>query len=140
MWRWHANLANGSILKALGYFSTAIGMSRSEFATLRVEKMGALAQDFVNDSVKSINPKTGKPHSPGIIDNELGVTMSRSKWNRKKFERKIKVANINATPTLDDELAPSQQDLHRLSYADTMNLRTRVSIALIAFSGCRLEV
>jgi integrase len=60
--------------------------------------------------------------------------------NKKPIQRKIKISNARKTPTLSDERVPTQDELNRVLYADTTPLRTRASIALMAFAGVRPEV
>ncbi|MCL4518182.1 MAG: site-specific integrase, partial [Thaumarchaeota archaeon] len=65
---------------------------------------------------------------------------SWAEWNEKKITRRIRIANEGETPTIRDEVSPTREELSKLLYAPTTNSRTRVSIALIAFTGCRPEV
>jgi hypothetical protein len=144
--RWHRNLANGSVLyaimclKAIGRFSTKIGSSPKEYAALPVEKMEDIAQDYINHLQSKLNPRTKRNYAPGYIENNLDAIRNWSAWNRKKFLRAIRIPYTDSTPTLDNEIIPTPLELRRVMYADTTNLRTRVSIAIMAFSGCRPQV
>jgi hypothetical protein len=79
-------------------------------------------------------------YSPGYIQSLLKMVRSWAEWNRKPLQRKIKVSNPNRRPTLIDERSPTQDELKKVLYADTTPLRTRACVALVAFSGVRLEV
>ncbi len=144
--RWHRNLANGSILyaimclKALGRFSRRIGLSPAQYVALPLEKMEDLAQDYINDLQTAKNPRSGKPYAPSYVENNLDAIRNWAAWNRKKFLRKIKIPYADSTPTLDNEIVPTPSEVRRVLYSDTTSLRTRVSIAIMAFSGCRPQV
>jgi hypothetical protein len=86
--------------------------------------MEDLAQDFV-DKLESSKNLAGKPISPAYVENCLTATRSWAEWNRKPIERKIKIANPNSTPTLEDERSPTQDELKRVLYPDSTPLRTR---------------
>ena len=70
----------------------------------------------------------------------MKVIKSWAYWNRKRFQRKINISNPNRRPTLEEERIPTPQELARVLYADSTPIRTRVSIAIMAFSGARPEV
>ncbi|MGH2638600.1 MAG: hypothetical protein ACRDF4_04880, partial [Rhabdochlamydiaceae bacterium] len=117
-----------------------IAKKPKEYASLPLEEMEDIAQDYVNKLESSINPKTGESYSPGYLSNCLDAIRSWADWNRKPLQRTIKITNANSTPTLEDERAPTQEELRRVLYGDKSPLRTRASIALIAFAGMRPEV
>jgi hypothetical protein len=102
--------------------------------------MEDIAQDYINEFETRKNPASGTKYAPGYIDSNLKAIKSWSEWNRKKFERRIKISNASKTPTLENERVPTQKELGRVLYADSTSLRTRVSIALMAFAGPRPEV
>jgi hypothetical protein len=86
--------------------------------------MEDLAQDFV-DKLESSKNLAGKSISPAYVENCLTAIRSWAEWNRKPIERKIKIANPNSTPTLEDERSPTQDELKRVLYSDSTPLRTR---------------
>ena len=97
-------------------------------------------QDFTDDLEKAKNPKTGTTYAPGYIESYVKAVRSWAEWNRKPIQRKIKIGNISKRPTLEEERIPSMDELRRVLYAASTPLRTRVSIALMAFAGPRPEV
>lgn len=144
--RWFSNLKKGSVisaeisLRALARFCQHVKMSPEEYVKLPLQKMEDMAQDFVDDLESARKPSGEAKYSPGYIQSLLKVVRSWAQWNRKPLQRKIKISNPNKRPTLVDERSPTQDELKKVLYADTTPLRTRVCIALIAFSGVRPEV
>jgi hypothetical protein len=144
--RWYTNLSKGSLiaadirLRSLGRFCEVIKMTPKEYASLPQVEMEELAQDYLNKLESSKNPKTKAPYSPGYVSNCLDAIRSWANWNRKAFQRTIKISNPNRTPTLEGERAPTQEELRKVLYSDATPLRTRANIALIAFAGMRPEV
>ena len=102
--------------------------------------MEDIAGDYVDRLTETRNPKNDKSYAPGYIDSCLKAIKSWAVWNRKEFKRKIKIADRNKRPTLENERIPTQEELGRVLYADTTPIRTRVNIALMSFSGPRPEV
>ncbi len=138
--RWYDNNSKGSLivadvyLRSLGRFCTSVGMTPQQFVKLSKRRMEEVAQDFIDGIEKS-----GK-YSPGYIESYMKAVRSWAAWNRKPIERKIKVRNPGKRPTLENERIPTQEEFGKVLYSDTTSLRTRAAIALIAFSGLRLEV
>lgn len=138
--RWYNNNSKGSLiladvyLRALGRFCASVKLSPDGFAKLPCRKMEDVVQDFI-DGLEAT-----KEYSPGYIESYLKAIKSWATWNRKQFERKIKIAGARKRPTLENERIPTQDELGRALYTDTTTLRTRAAISLIAFSGCRPEV
>ena len=56
-------------------------------------------------------------------------------WCKDAKENKIR--DVGSTPTLNDKELFSQEDLRKV--LDSSNVRGRVAISLIAFSGLRLQ-
>jgi integrase len=127
-------------LRRLGRFCRAVRLTPAQFAKLPVVKMENVTMDYINELETSKNPKTGKKYAPTYIASNLKVIKSWAYWNRKRFERKINVSNPNRRPTLEEERIPTPQELARVLYADSTPIRTRISIAVMAFSGARPEV
>lgn len=138
--RWHSNVSKGSeiladiYLRALGRFCNQVHRTPLQFVKLPLGKMEDILQDYA-DSLESAGG-----YSPGTINSYLKAVKSWAAWNKKPIQRKIKVRNEGRRPTLENERAPTQDELGRVLYSDGTPLRTRTCIALIAFSGCRLEV
>ena len=136
--RWYSNIRKGSVisaeiyLRALGRFCEYAEMTPAQFAELPLEKIEDMTQDFIDEFESK--------YSPGYLGSLLKVMRSWAAWNRKPFQRKIKISNPNKRPTLENERAPTKDELKRVLYSDMTTLRARASISLIAFSGVRLEV
>ena len=143
--RWYSNLAKGSViladvyLRALGRFCERVKTTPKQFVKMPVRKLEDVTQDFI-DELESAKKPSGEPYSPGYVESYLKAIRSWAEWNRKPIQRKIKISNSNRRPTLKDERAPTQEELKRVLYNDKTPLRTRACIALIAFSGVRIEV
>jgi integrase len=137
--RWYNNNSKSSLivadvyLRALGRFCYAVRTDPAAFVRLSKRRMEEVTQDFIDDLERA-----GK-YSPAYIESYLKAIRSWAAWNRKPFERKIKVSSSGKRPTLENERVPSQEELGSVLYSDTTPLRTRAGIALIAFSGLRLE-
>ncbi len=144
--RWFLNYAKGSTvvadtyLRRLGYFLTQCNLTAADYVKLPKRKMEEMAFDYIQEMETRINPKTGKRYAPSYVESNLKSIASWAKSDTKTFEMKIKIANASARPTLENERVPTQDELRKVLYADTTPQRTRVSIAITAFSGCRLEV
>jgi len=65
----------------------------AEFVALPQNELDDTAQDYLNKLESSKNSKTGKPYSPGYVSNCLDAIRSWADWNRKRFQRTIKIAN-----------------------------------------------
>lgn len=137
--RWYNNNSKGSLivadiyLRSLGRFCDSVKMTPEQYVRLSKKRMEEVAQDFI-DQLES----SGR-YSPGYVGSYLKAIKSWASWNRKPIERKIKIKSPNKRPTLGNERVPTQEELGKVLYSDTTPLRTRASIALIAFSGLRLE-
>jgi integrase len=136
--RWYSNIRKGSVisaeiyLRALGRFCEYAKMTPKQFAELPLEKIEDMTQDFIDEFEAK--------YSPGYLGSLLKVVRSWANWNRKPFQRKIKISNPNKRPTLENERAPTKDELKRVLHSDMTSLRARASISLIGFSGVRLEV
>jgi hypothetical protein len=92
-------------------------------------------EDQLEDFVMELHRKG---HSPGYISNYIKSVKSWLDFNEIRLVRKIRVGNLQATPTVEDEQVPTQEELRLLfSYAGE---RAKVSIAFMAFSGIRPQV
>jgi integrase len=144
--RWYFNTAKGSpitadiYLRRLGGFCRWAKMTPHQYAILPKRRMENLAFDFVQEMEARTNPKSGMKYAPQYVQSNLKAIVSWASWNRKKFDITITVSDANKTPTLENERVPTNDELRRVLYADTTSLRTRASIAIMAFAGCRPEV
>lgn len=135
--RWYENLARGSeatadnYLRILGLFLEANGLKPADFVKLSTKKRDDLLADHITKMQKE-----GKAGSYAAVVKKAAVS-----WldhHGKKLGRKIRVDGAQATPTLEDERVPTQDELRRIFLAASP--RDRISCALVAHAGLRLEV
>ena len=143
--RWRANLKRGSAYTADLYFRRLCifclkqGLTPDGFVRLDKKEIEDRAQDYVNGLEESFRADGGR-YAPSYISSILRAIKSWAEWNDKRITKRIRIANDGETPTLQDEVSPTKEELSRLLYAPTTNSRTRSSISIIALAGCRLEV
>lgn len=136
--RWYENLIRGSpvtaevYLRRLGSFCKVHSLTPLLLAKREHREIENLLQDHLNSLEK-------QGRAPGYLASIMKTIRSWAEWNEKPLQRRIKIANRDATPTLEDEGVPSKEELKKVLYSDKTALRTRASICLIAFSGLRLE-
>ena len=138
--RWYDNLSRGSEATALerarllNRFLVRHDMTPSSLVEMGREDVEAV-ENLLLDFVSKLH-REGK--APSYIRNYIVAIKSWLRFNRILLVRKIKVGNINLTPTLEDERIPTPNELLQiLSYADS---RGKCSIPLMAFSGLRPQV
>ncbi len=143
--RWHTNTGKNSVitgdiyLRCLGRFLAKIGLTAKQFMKQPRKKIEDTVQDYIDEMEKSVNPETGQHYSPGYIANQLKAIKSWAEFSGKPIQRRIRIANTQKRPTLNDERVPTQEELKRVIYAPTTSLRARAAIILIAQSGMRIE-
>jgi hypothetical protein len=137
--RWLANLGRGSPLTAevavrrLGKTCELLGVSPEELLDKARRDLPGL-QDSLEDMVAELEKER---MSPGYIEGLLKVVKSLLRYHGVVLPRKIKISNLGATPTIDDEQVPTQGELSRIFR--TSPPRVRAAEALIAFAGLRIE-
>ena len=104
-------------------------------ATILVEAAradGKRAENLVLDFVTKMEREE---KSPGYIAGMVKGVRSWLRFNDFELKRRIKIRNPNATPSIEDERIPTQDELKTiLIYASE---RAKTSIAFIAFAGLR---
>ena len=75
--------------------------------------------------------------SPGYTSNIVKIVRQWLKYNNVILTRHIKITNSTATPTIENERVPSQQELARL--LRNSSSRVRVAESLMAFADLRPE-
>lgn len=136
MERWHRNLARGSeitsdvYLRRLGNVCGARRITPSDLISMKREDR----RDFLTDLVSEMEEAglTG-----GYIESTLKAIRSWLSFNDVSWDLKIKVRGSQATPTLDKERVPTQDELRRIFLAASP--RERVAAALLAHAGLRIE-
>src|SRR5207247_10479239 len=90
-------------------------------------------RDFLTDLVSTMEDAglTG-----GYIESTLKALRSWLSFNGVPWELKIKVKGAQATPTLDNERVPTQDELRRIFLADSR--RERVEAARLAHARLRI--
>jgi site-specific recombinase XerD len=132
--RWVNNLSSDSAKRlyseALCKFSEYTNLSPSGIIQRFNEnkkEMEDILTDWTHSFIGVYTPK-------GIHNNITGVK-SWLRHNDIQVIRKINYGNIHDTPTLENEMVPSQDELSRvLQYSD---IRGRACISLMAFAGLR---
>ena len=114
--RWYDNLSRGSKgtanerTRVLYRFLEMHQMTPSsliEYARNDRSAMEDLLMDFVTELHE-------KKHSPGYIEHYVRAIKSWLNFNEIQLVRKIKIANRNATPTIEDERVPTNAELKQM--------------------------
>ena len=135
--RWAKNLARGSpitsevAVRRLGKLCELLGLSPKEIV-VRARKDLAGFQDSLEDLVAQLE---SEHKSPGYILGILKAVKSWLRYNDVTLTRKIKITNSTATPTIENEQVPSQDELARIFRASPS--RVKIAAALIAFADLR---
>jgi hypothetical protein len=134
--RWYENLVRGSrntgevYIRRLSLFCEQNKTNPIGLLNLSKKRL----EDMVLDHVSKME-KQGK--APGYTEGMIKSVKSWLAHNEIKLTRRIRIHNSRDTPTLADEVVPTQEELKKiLSYADE---RSRTAIGLIANAGLRLE-
>jgi hypothetical protein len=137
--RWLANLARGSPVTAevakrrLGKACELLSVTPNEMVEAGRRDLKSL-QDSLEDLVDKLEKER---KAPGYILGILKAVKNWLRYNDITVTRRIKVTNSSATPTIDDEQVPTQEELSRILRASPP--RIRVAEALIAFADLRPE-
>ena len=137
--RWYKNIKRGSnitadvYLRTLGRFCEETGTTPQGLVSVgkkNAKKVEDVLMDFIDKSEE-------KKRAPQYVECFKKAVKSWMEFNEIELKRKIKIRNIESTPTLENERIPTKDELNQiLAYADE---RTKVTIALISQSGLRPE-
>lgn len=138
--RWYDNLARSSIvtaevrLRKLGKFCENNKITPMELIDLGQKHPRTIA-DLLEDTITTMEKQRNAPQYIKAI-----ITSVKSWLHHFDIEvkRRIKIANVDATPTLADERVPDATELKELF--NRANLRTGAIMALIGKAGLRPEV
>ena len=138
--RWYDNLARSSIvtaevrLRKLGRFCENNKITPMELIELGQKHPRAIA-DLLEDTITTMEKQRKAPQYIKAI-----ITSVKSWLHHFEIEvkRRIRIANVDATPTLADERVPDATELKELF--NRANLRTGAIMALIGKAGLRPEV
>jgi hypothetical protein len=134
--RWYRNMARGSLVTADVYLRRLGNVCRTN-DTQPADLVGMTSEgrrNFLTDLVSSME---SKGLSGGYIESTLKALRSWLSFNGVPWEHRIKVRGTQATPTLEKERVPTQDELRRIFLAASS--RERVAAALMAHAGLRPE-
>lgn len=137
--RWLTNLACGSpitaevALRRLGRVCELLETTPQQLLDKAERDLRGL-QDSLEDLVTRLE---SEGRAPSYILGLLKAVKSWLRYNDVKLTRRIKVSNSTATPTMENEQVPSQEELSRIFRASPP--RVRVAEALMAFADLRPE-
>ncbi len=138
--RWYENVSRGSELTAdvrvrrLGLFCEAHQMTPIELAHLGMKDLRAVT-DLIEDHITSMEEKG---YAPGYIGDTVKAVKSWLRHFEVEIKRKIKISNLGATPTLENERVPEHAELAELFNRSEM--RSGAVMSMIAKAGLRPEV
>jgi integrase len=135
--RWYDNTSRGSKYTAtenarvLYRFLEKFEMTPNDLVELAKKDVFEM-EDFLMDFVSKLHEED---YAPSYINNYIKTVRSWLRFNGINLVRRIKVGNLNHTPTIEDERVPTNIELKQiLSYAMA---RGSCSISFMAFSGFR---
>ncbi|MEM2160426.1 MAG: site-specific integrase [Candidatus Nitrosotenuis sp.] len=138
--RWFDNVKRGSPLTAqvrlrrLGKFCEDHSMTPMQLAELGTRDIRAVT-DLLQDHVTQMEETQ---MAPQYIKSTMTAIKSWLRHFDVEIKRKIKIANIDSTPTLENERVPEGDELAELF--SRANLRQGAIMALMCKSGLRPEV
>ena len=138
--RWYSNVARGSMvtaevrLRRLGGFCEEHEMTPTELIQIGLKDSKAIA-DLLQDHISGMEEHEKAPQY-------IKTTITAVKYWLSHFDievkRKLRISNVDSTPTLQDERVPEAMELAELF--TRARLREGAIMAFIAKSGLRPEV
>lgn len=138
--RWYDNLARSSgvtaevRLRKLGRFCENNKITPKELIELGLQDPRAVA-DLLEDTITTMEKQK---HAPQYIKAVMTAVKSWLHHFDIEVKRRIKISNVDATPTLADERVPDATELAELF--NRANLRSGAIMALMGKAGLRPEV
>lgn len=138
--RWYDNLARGSPLTAdvrirrIDLFCSIHQMTPIQVAELGMKDL-RMVTNLIEDHITWMEEKN---YSPGYVEDTVKAVKSWLRHFDIEIKRKLKIANEDRTPTLENERVPDANEISEIF--SRASLRAGVSISLIAKSGLRPEV
>ncbi|MBX8642754.1 MAG: site-specific integrase, partial [Thermoplasmata archaeon] len=135
--RWYQNVARRhestakNYLRCIGKLCDIINFEPKALIELPQRERDNIILDY-------ISKRERKGITGASIKVEIKALKSWLKWNDIEIKRPIRIRNANLTTTLDSEVIPDQEQLR--SILNVATPQQKVAIALVAFSGVRLEV
>ncbi len=137
--RWHDNLARASPITAevrlrrLGHFCEIHQMTPMELADLGMKDLRAVT-DLLQDHISWMEEQD---NAPQYIKSTMTATKSWLSHFDVKISRKLKIANVDSTPTLENERVPDGTEMSETF--SRCDLFAGAAISLISKSGLRPE-
>ncbi len=137
MVRWYGNICQGSrntgdvYLRRLGTVCKALDTTPAALAATDEKTLHGLLLDFVSSEQQ-------RGRSGSYIHSSVKTVRSWLAHKGVRVTRPVRILGASATPTLADEVVPTQEQLARILRAAT--LRDRVACVLMAHSELRPEV
>ncbi|TLX83604.1 MAG: hypothetical protein E6L00_00485 [Thaumarchaeota archaeon] len=138
--RWYDNLARSSLvtaevkLRKLGRFCENNKITPMELVDLGLKSPRAVT-DLLEDNITTMEKKR---NAPQYIKSIITAVKSWLHHFDIEIKRRIKIANVDSTPTLADERIPDATELSELF--NRANLRSGAIMALMGKAGLRPEV
>lgn len=134
--RWYREVKRGSqttadvYLRRLGAFCNSMDKDPGKLIKMKDRQLADLISDYVSEM-------EDKGRAGGYISSTVKAVKSWLSFNGIKIPRRIKINGANDTPTLDDKGIFSPEDLKKV--LDSADVRGRMAISMVAFSGIRLQ-
>lgn len=134
--RWYENCARGSTITAdvylrrIGNFCKTNKTTLQKLAKMKEKELYNMLMDLVGDMEK-------KGFAGSYIESTLKAIKSWLAYNDITLNKKIKIRDTKATPTLKDERTPTQPELKKIFF--NTNLQGRVTSIILAHSGLRIQ-
>lgn len=137
--RWYDNISRSSFhtaetrVRKLGNFCEQHNMTPIELAELGMKDTRAVS-DLLQDHITSMEEKGKAPQYIKSVITSIKSWLAHFDVN---ITRKLKISNVESTPTLEDERVPEGHEMAEI--LDRADLRTATAISLIAKAGLRPE-
>jgi hypothetical protein len=134
--RWYENLARGSrvtadvCLRRLGNFCELHKITPKELASLNDKELHGLLMDYVSSAER-------RGYAGSYINSTMKALRSWLSYNNRGLRVKIKIKDVDDTPSLRDERVPTVDELRRILLAG--DGKARVASVLLAHSGLRTQ-
>ena len=138
--RWLANIGRGSLagaevaVRRLGKSLELLGLTPKELLAAARRRRAKL-EDSLEDMVAALEAER---KSPGYIIGLLKAVRSLLRYHGVILPRRIKVTNSTATPTIENEQIPTQEELARV--LRRAKPRAKAAVSFMAFADLRPEV
>lgn len=138
--RWHDNVARGSPVTADGWLRKLNHFCElHDLTPMQLVEIGLKEPRNVTDLLEDhVTMMESEGKAPQYIISTITAAKSWLRHFDIEIKRKIRIANVDSTPTLQEERVPEGNELTELF--NRANLRVGAAMALIAKSGLRPEV